>query len=95
MTAMRPAGPPEIVSTLKRDGVWPQFEAKMRAAKTLQVLQLVVKWWRPRVVGWSQKWRGVAEELHGQCREKLQALKDSATRLDDGEHDASRVQPGG
>jgi ERF superfamily len=71
---------------LKREGVWPQFEAEMRAATSLQALQAVVERWRPRVQQWSNKWKGAAEELHGQCQERLggtlAALKESAARLD-------------
>jgi hypothetical protein len=58
----------------------------MRGAKSLATLQTVVERWRPRVANWSAKWKGAAEELHGQCFERLggtfQALKDSAARLD-------------
>ena len=77
---------PKSSAQLKRDGVWPSFQGEMRAAKSLQELQAVVERWRPRVLGWSNKWRGAAEELHGQCHERLggtlQALKESAARLD-------------
>jgi hypothetical protein len=80
------AGRPKSSAQLKREGVWPQFEAEMRTAKSLQALQAVVERWRPRVVTWSHKWRGAAEELHSQCHERLggtmQALKESAARIE-------------
>jgi uncharacterized protein YukE len=79
---------------LKREGVWEQFAAEMRAATSLQALQAIVERWRPRVAVWSDKWRGAAEELHGQCQERLggtmQALKDSAERLEHDAHDRDR-----
>ena len=56
----------------------------MRAAKSLPALQAVVAKWRPRVVNWSDKWKSAAEQLHGECHERLggtlQAPKDSAAR---------------
>jgi hypothetical protein len=92
-------GKPKSSAQLKRDGVWPLFQTEMRAAKSLPALQAVVERWRPRVSRWTDKWRGAAEELHAQCHESLggtlEALRDSAEQLDDGEHDASRIMPGG
>jgi ERF superfamily len=80
------AGKPKSSAQLKREGVWPTFQAEMRGAKSLRDLQAVVERWRPRVVNWSLKWKGAAEELHGQCFERLggtlQALKDSSARLE-------------
>jgi hypothetical protein len=98
------ASPRKSSAQLKREGVWEQFCVEMRAAKSHQALQSVVERWKPRVQQWSEKWRGAAEELHGQCHERLggtiQALKDSAERLDhhslerlreaDAEHDRDR-----
>jgi ERF superfamily protein len=78
--------PRKSSAQLKREGVWPQFQAEMRGAESLAALQAVVERWRPHVVNWSEKWRGAAEEVHGQCHARLggtmQALRETAERLD-------------
>jgi hypothetical protein len=78
--------PAKSSAQLKREGVWPSFQSDMRSAKSLQELQAVVERWRPRVVNWSAKWKGAAEELHGQCFEHLggtlQALRESSEHLE-------------
>lgn len=78
---------PASSASLKRSGVWSEFEGEMRAAASPRALQTVVERWRPRVARWTDKWRGAAEELHGQCHEKLggtlRQLEESAREHDD------------
>jgi hypothetical protein len=59
----------------KRENVWSTFQTEMRGAKSLPALQAVVVKWRPRVVNWSEKWKGAAESLHGQCHARLSGAR--------------------
>ena len=76
------AGKVPSSAPVKRENVWSTFQGEMRAAKSLPALQAVVVKWRPRVINWSEKWKGAAESLHGQCHARLSgtrsAPKDSA-----------------
>jgi hypothetical protein len=83
------AGKVPSSTPVKRENVWQTFQGEMRAAKSLPALQAVVVKWRPRVVNWSAKWKDAAEQLHGECFERLgrpKAMKDSAARRENGPH---------
>lgn len=61
----------------KRENIWQTFQGEMHEAKSLPALQAVVVKWRPRVINWSEKWKGAAESLHGQCHARLSGSRPS------------------
>jgi hypothetical protein len=69
------AGKVPSSTPVKRENVWQTFQGEMRAAKSLPALQAVVVKWRPRVINWSDKWKGAAESLHGQCHARLSGTR--------------------
>jgi hypothetical protein len=81
-------------ASLKREGVWQQFQNEMRATKSLQALETVCERWRPRINFWSAAWKQSAVELKSQQIERLGGaltqLQESAAHLD--QEEAERVR---
>lgn len=77
---------PASSAQLKRDNVWSEFEAEMRAATSIAALEKVCARWRSRINFWSKGYREAAVELKGQCTERLGGtlaqLQESAAQMD-------------
>jgi ERF superfamily len=86
--------PTKSAAQAKRDGTWPKFEAEIRAAKTLTDVDAVWARWRHEARSWPGKWRDHAYRMKTEAEAALggtmQALKESAARLESEEHDNDR-----
>lgn len=58
-------------ASLKREGVWADFERDMRGAASIAALEKVCNRWRGRIQFWSKGYREAAVELKGQQIERL------------------------
>jgi hypothetical protein len=80
---------PASSASLKRSGVWSEFERDMRAAPSLPALEAVCDRWRPRMLNWSAGYKTAAVELKGQQIERLGGtlaqLQESAGQIEQDE----------
>ena len=81
------AGKVASSASLKRDGVWTDFEREMRNSRSIAALEKVCARWRGRIQFWSKGYREAAVELKGQQTERLGGtlaqLEESAAQLSD------------
>ncbi|MBO0766538.1 MAG: ERF family protein [Hyphomicrobiaceae bacterium] len=84
-------GQPKSAAQARRDGKWPDFERRMRAAKTMGDLHAVWDSFRFEIKAWPGKWRDCAVELKEARKVELggtlRALEESTEQLEPSEAD--------